>query len=169
VHRTGTSACKTGASPTFATSHLFFLSTVFFLTAFSDAPVTDRQTDSPAQKPSSTGGGFCTLTANIRNSVTLFEGPQASTACPSDKAGMKTKMNLVRWCNDTERKTEESGENPCYGVTVCTRGIRWPDWRIQPNYPMSDIPLAMVQHEEKKAARGALQDTTISAVSAGRT
>jgi hypothetical protein len=96
-----------------------------------------------------------------------FEDSQASPACPSDKTSTKTKMNVVHWYSDTDReKRKRQEKTPCYGVTVSTRGIRWrPDPRIQPNYPMSDTPLATVEREE----RGALPDATVTVISAGRT
>jgi hypothetical protein len=40
----------------------------------------------------------------------LFDGSQASTACPSDKSTIKIKINMEHWGNDTgveNRKLEE--------------------------------------------------------------
>jgi hypothetical protein len=77
------------------------------------------QTDRPAQKQSNTEGRFCTLIADIRNSVTLFEGSQASPACPSDKTSTKTKMSVVHWCNDTDGGKRQRQENTPVTVTLC--------------------------------------------------
>jgi len=77
------------------------------------------QTDRPAEKQSKTEGGFCILTADIRNSVTLFEGSQASPACPSDKICIKTKMSVVHWCNDTDRGKRKRQEKTPVTVSLC--------------------------------------------------
>ena len=91
------SVCKMGLIPTFAKSRLLFLCTAFFYSYFlqTDRPAW-KQLFVTAWKQCNIEGGFCTVLADIRQSVTVFEGSQGSPACPSDKTCIKMKMSMVQ-------------------------------------------------------------------------
>jgi hypothetical protein len=42
--------------------------------------------------------------------VPLFEVPQATPACPSNKSNIKVKLSMDQWWNDTERGKLEYSE-----------------------------------------------------------
>jgi hypothetical protein len=41
---------------------------------------------------------------NIWKNIALLEGSQPSAACPSDTNGIKLRMSMERWWNDTDRR-----------------------------------------------------------------
>jgi hypothetical protein len=40
----------------------------------------------------------------------VFDGPQASPACPSDMSSINTRMNMEFWWNDTDRGNQKYSE-----------------------------------------------------------
>jgi hypothetical protein len=58
----------------------------------------------------------------ISKSVALFDGSQASPACPSDKTSIKLKMSMEYWWSDTD-----SGGGKWWSDTDRGKGKWWSD------------------------------------------
>jgi hypothetical protein len=54
----------------------------------------------------------------IRKGVALFDGSQASPACPYE-SNMKVKMSVQHWWNDTDRRKPEIGGEKLVSLPLC--------------------------------------------------